>query len=127
MERWKVYTGMALLILFGFVCGAVTANLWRDRHEPGRSPRGPLGAFLAPELARKLDLDPEQLKAFDAVIEEVRAQFLAIRQEFRPRADTILDAAFQRLDGVLRPEQRERLRAIRQEHPWPQPSPSAVP
>jgi hypothetical protein len=116
VERWKVVAGVALLVGFGFLCGAVAATFWWERSASGHGSHGRLSSLLAPEVAEELGLDARQRQAFEAMVGEARGQLLAMRQEFRPRAAAILDGAFKRLEAGLRPEQRERLRAIRQEH-----------
>jgi len=115
VERWKVVAGMALLVVFGFLCGAVATTLWWRQFD-GHRPHGALGALMAPEVAERLALEPRQREVFQVVAGEARGRLLALRQEFRPRADAILDGAFGRLEAVLKPEQREQLRAIRKEH-----------
>jgi hypothetical protein len=116
VERWKIFAGMTLLVAFGFLCGAVAASYWWGRFAE-RGQHGRLSALLTPEVAEELGLDARQRVAFEAVIGEARGRLLLLmRQEFRPRAEAILDGAYKRLEAVLQPEQRERLRTFRREH-----------
>jgi Spy/CpxP family protein refolding chaperone len=64
-------------------------------------------------LAHELDLTPEQRRRVDSLLGKQMADFRRIREEMQPRFDSLLVQAQARLDSVLTPAQRERLKTLR--------------
>jgi hypothetical protein len=64
-------------------------------------------------LAQELDLTPEQARRVDSIMVRQMADFRRIRSEMQPRFDSLLMQAQARLDSVLTPAQRERLKSLR--------------
>lgn len=100
------------------------------RHERSamRRPGGPGGGFGSVEgrrggsrrgegmrerLARELDLTPEQEKRVDSIMAQQMSEFRHVQATMRPQFDSILAAGQARLDSVLTPAQREKLRTLR--------------
>jgi Spy/CpxP family protein refolding chaperone len=64
-------------------------------------------------LTHELDLTPEQARRVDSIMARQMADFRRIRSEMQPRFDSLLVQAQARLDSVLTPAQRERLKSLR--------------
>jgi len=75
----------------------------RDAHRDGTRER----------LARELDLTPEQEVRVDSIIARQMAGFRRLREEMRPRFDSLLADAQAQLESVLTPAQREKLKTLR--------------
>ena len=75
----------------------------RDSHRDGMRER----------LARELDLTPEQQRRVDSIMARQMEDFRRLREAMRPRFDSLLLEAQARLDSVLTPAQRARLKALR--------------
>ena len=75
----------------------------RDGHRDGMRER----------LARELDLTPEQQRRVDSIMAQQMEDFRRLREAMRPRFDSLLLDAQARLDSVLTPAQREKLKALR--------------
>ena len=78
------------------------------RPPPDRHPR----SELLDRLDAKLDLDPGQRARIDSVLARREAEMKALRDEVRPRFDSIAARTRGELVRILTPEQRERLDAL---------------
>jgi hypothetical protein len=76
--------------------------------------RGMRGGGMRDRLERELDLTPEQVKRLDAITDQQMADFRTLRQEMQPRFDSLLTRTQHQLDSVLTPEQREKLKTLRE-------------
>jgi Spy/CpxP family protein refolding chaperone len=77
----------------------------------GREPRR--GEGMRDRFARELDLTPEQQRRVDSIMAQQTADFRRIREAMQPRFDSLLGQAQARLDSVLTPAQREKLKTLR--------------
>ena len=75
----------------------------RDGHRDGMRER----------LVRELDLTPEQQRRVDSIMARQTEDFRRLREAMRPRFDSLLLEAQARLDSVLTPAQREKLKTLR--------------
>jgi Spy/CpxP family protein refolding chaperone len=64
-------------------------------------------------FARELDLSPAQERRVDSIMAQQMLDFRRIRTEMQPHFDSLLAQAQARLDSVLTPAQRERLKSLR--------------
>lgn len=81
---------------------------------PGfRGPGGHREAGTRERLARELDLTPEQQRRVDSIMMRQMADFRRLREAMQPRFDSSLMDAQARLDSVLTPAQREKLKTLR--------------
>ena len=64
------------------------------------------------ELSGALSLTAEQSRAVDSILDHRAGQFEALRNDIRPRVDSLVTAVRRDIDAVLTPEQRERYRAL---------------
>jgi len=64
-------------------------------------------------LAQELDLTPEQRTRVDSIMAQQMADFRHLQSTMRPRFDSVLATGQARLDSVLTPAQREKLRTLR--------------
>jgi len=68
-------------------------------------------------LARQLQLSPAQRAQIDSLMTRQQEEFRAIREETRPRFDSITARTHRALDSVLSPEQRHMMDSITRRRP----------
>jgi Spy/CpxP family protein refolding chaperone len=115
LDRWKI----VLTLIAIFVAGAVTGGFFTIRavkyETPGRSkaPSGPpfaVGRWLA-----HLHLTPDQDQTLRPIIEQADNELRNLRALDLREIEGILDRAQDRMNPVLTPDQRERLRQMLEE------------
>ena len=83
-------------------------------HDARPGGRGREGGGMRDRFARELDLSPAQAARVDSIMAQQAAGFRRLREEVQPRFDSLLARAQVRLDSVLTPAQREKLRDLRE-------------
>lgn len=120
-----------LMLLAAAVAGGIVAlALNRATHRPptaGAPPASPHGRRGAPmtegrgdphdRLARELQLSPAQRAVLDSLMTRQRDEFRALREETRPRFDSITARTRRAMDSVLTPEQRQKMDSITHRRP----------
>ena len=76
--------------------------------------RGEGGNGMRDRFARELDLSPAQAARVDSIMAQQAADFRRLREEMQPRFDSLLGKAQSRLDSVLTPAQRDKLKDLRE-------------
>jgi len=110
----KAILGILLVFLLGAASGAlVTHMVHRARMEKFVS-GGPAAReeFIVQRLNRSLDLDSRQQEQIKGIVHETHAAMREIRGQMRPRIEALLQQSQERINGVLRPEQREKFAKI---------------
>jgi Spy/CpxP family protein refolding chaperone len=96
--------------------GAATGTL-----PAAQAPGGPWQRAQRPaeryvdRLARTLELTADQRAAIDSILRNQQERVQALAREVRPRFQAIARETRAGIDGVLTPEQRARLRSLREE------------
>lgn len=79
-------------------------------------PRGGMGAMrYSDRLADRLNLSTEQRVRIDSILAEEQVRARALAQEFQPQFRTLAEQTRMRVESVLTAEQREQMRAMRQQ------------
>ncbi len=113
MVETRVKVRLAFLIIFilGFAAGALSFSMYYRRTETGRS-SGWTGRFdrerYVKQMMEAVGLRPEQMGALNAILDETREGFLALRKRLNPQFDEIRQRARHRIRGILNPEQQGR-------------------
>jgi len=71
------------------------------------------GDGMRERFAHELDLTPEQQRRVDSIMAQQMSDFRRLRESMQPRFDSIIATAQGRLDSVLTPAQREKLKSLR--------------
>lgn len=123
---------MALLVVvalagmgLGFAADRLAMHNERNAARPPEPPSPGFGPFrslgardarrdgMRERLARELDLTPEQQRRVDSIMSRQMADFRRLRAAMQPRFDSLLVDAQMRLDSVLTPAQRDKLKTLR--------------
>jgi Spy/CpxP family protein refolding chaperone len=111
-SSWLVRAAALAIFVLGFAAGALAPAVYRawvrDR-TPGQGDR-------IEQMARRLNLNPEQKGQVRQIFGETRTQLEALRKESEPRFAEIRRQADERLQQVLTPEQWQQLRREREEN-----------
>ena len=113
--RTKVGFAFLIVFLLGFAAGALSLSAYRHRVDPARQAIW-AGKFnrerYVQELTEAVRLQPEQMGAFNAALDETRDEFLALRKRLQPQFEEVRQRARQRIRGVLNADQQPRFEAF---------------
>ncbi|MBI2301427.1 MAG: hypothetical protein HYU66_21185 [Armatimonadetes bacterium] len=130
-RRSKARGVLVMLLVFGsgVVCGGgatvlVAAKVARVLiREPDRA-----AGWIARRVSHKLRLDPEQRQQVAEIVRSHREAIRQIREQAMPDVKREVNAIFQEIDEVLRPEQQTRWHAMEQRlRRWRPPPPADEP
>jgi Spy/CpxP family protein refolding chaperone len=117
VKRSMALLATTSLFLMGIAVGVLATHAfyaWQI-HRPGGL--ASLGLrLLGGSLERELDLSAAQERQVDAILAETRVEMQQVRHDVVPRLFAIRARAFERIAGVLTPEQQEDLRRFRSRH-----------
>jgi Spy/CpxP family protein refolding chaperone len=117
-------TTATLLLMAAFLGGLLSGVLLErtifgsvaEAHAATEVPAPPEGRPAdRTNLVLQLDLTAEQQEAIDSILAEQQQQIRAILGETRPQTRAVLKETRERVDQVLTPEQRDRLRELHRE------------
>lgn len=113
--RVKVQLAFVIIFLLGFAAGALSLRAFHLQADPARQAIW-TGKFnrerYVKELTEAVRLEPEQMGALNAVLDETREDFLALRRRLQPQFEEVRQRARQRIRGVLNAEQQPRFEAF---------------
>ena len=111
----KVRLAFVSIFILGIAAGALGASVYYRWVEPGR-PSGWAGKFdrerYVKQMTEAVGLQPEQMGALSAILDETREGFLALRERLRPQFDEIRQRARVRIRGILNADQQGRFEAF---------------
>lgn len=94
-----------LIFILGGVAGAAGYYLYCDKAKSSATAI-PKVEDVAELMARELALDAQQKAAVKVIIAEVRERYRSLSQEFRPRYESLRKESDDRINALLRPEQK---------------------
>jgi Spy/CpxP family protein refolding chaperone len=71
------------------------------------------GDGMRERFARELELTPQQQRSVDSIMARQMADFRRLRESMQPRFDSVIATAQSRLEAVLTPAQRDKLKSLR--------------
>ena len=111
----KVRLAFVSIFILGIAAGALGASVYYRWVEPGR-PSGWAGKFdrerYVKQMTEAVGLQPEQMGALSAILDETREGFLALRERLRPQFDEIRQRARVRVRAILNGDQQGRFEAF---------------
>lgn len=113
--RVKVRLAFVSIFILGIAAGALGVSVYYRGIESGR-PSGWTGRFdrerYVKQMTEAVGLQPEQMGALNAILDETREGFLALRARLRPRFDEVRQRARVRIRGILSADQQGRFEAF---------------
>lgn len=104
-----------LVFALGLALGGMSMRLAADRFRMGHpGPKDP--ARAVEELTRELDLMPEQQKQLKTILEETRAKFHAIYEQFQPQMEEVRQQGRKNVRAILTKEQLPKFEAWLERH-----------
>ncbi len=99
-----------LVFLLGLALGGLSMHLAAKRFWAG--PPGPKdSARILQEMTRDLSLTPEQQKQLAAIVEDTKAKYHAIYEQYRPQIEQVRQEGRQRIRAILTKDQQAKFEA----------------
>lgn len=117
MIETRAKVGLAFLVVFllGFAAGALSLSAYLHRVDPARQTVW-TGKFNRERYVRELTdavrLQPDQMGALNAALDETREEFLALRRRLQPQFEEVRQRARQRIRSILITDQQPRFEAF---------------
>lgn len=117
MIETRAKVGLAFLVVFllGVAAGALSLSAYLHRVDPARQAVW-TGKFnrerYVRELTEAVQLQPDQMGALNAALDETREEFLALRRRLQPQFEEVRQRARQRIRSVLNADQQPRFEAF---------------
>ena len=113
--RAKAQLAIAIVFLLGVAAGALGLTISSRWNDAGR-PFGWIGKFdrerYVKQMTEAVGLRSEQMGPLDAILDETREEFLALRRRLWPQFDEVRQRARQRIRGILSAEQQARFESF---------------
>jgi hypothetical protein len=110
-----------VIFLLGGIAGAVGYYLYCEHQKTSAQKTIPKVDDVVEWMGRELKLDAQQKGAVKVIITDVRSRYRALWQEFRPRYDLLRKESDDRINALLREDQKplfeEFLRKLRSSSP----------
>jgi Spy/CpxP family protein refolding chaperone len=119
MKKWKSILLLSLVFFTGVVLGVVGTRAV-SRHFTQMAIAHPerMQFFIERNLTRRLGLSADQQAQLHDILTDTRGQMRTLRQEFRPKVETIFVDTDTKIDAILTPEQQARYEKIKEaDHP----------
>ncbi len=109
--RVKAQLAIVIVFLLGVAAGALGLTFYSRWNDAGR-PSGWTGKFdrerYVKQMTEAVGLRSDQRDPLNAILDETREEFLALRSRMRPQFDEVRQRARQRIRGILSAEQQAR-------------------
>ena len=109
--RVKVQFAFLLIFLLGFAAGALSLTVYYRRIEAGRQFAW-TGRFdrerYVKQMTEAVGLRLEQMGRLNAILDDTREEFLALRERLNPQVEELRQRARNRVRGILNAEQQAR-------------------
>lgn len=113
--RVKAQLAIVTVFLLGVAAGALGLTMYSRWIDAGRPSRW-TGKFdqerYVKQMTEAVRLNPEQMGPLDAILDETREEFLAMRKRLSPQIDEVRQRARDRVRGILNADQQPRFEAF---------------
>ena len=126
MPKYKLSVGLSLLVVFlsGSVLGAVAYRLYAvnavqgvglARKQARLSPEE-FRKHYVEEFRNKVKMDDRQITALQQILDQTRSDFHKMRDKMNAEGETIQAAQVEKINAILREDQRPLYAELRAEH-----------
>lgn len=114
MKNPKAILGILLVFILGAASGALVSYAFHHAKFESYSRETPAARenFFVQRLTSKLDLDSRQQEQVKSIVHETHSGIRQIRNQYRPRIESLLEQSQARINVLLRPDQQEKFRAL---------------
>ncbi len=113
--RVKVQLAVLVIFILGFAAGALSVMTYYRRVESARQGSGRFNRERYVEaMTEAVGLKPEQPQGLNAILDDAREEFFALRRRLRPQVSELRQRARSRIRQLLNPEQQARFEAFLQ-------------
>lgn len=109
MRRVKFCIGVGLIFVLGAMSGFFLSRQVTYQKVRRFVREGPPPIVVMKKIVERIDLQPEQRRAIDRVLDELRGEMMEFHDGTLAEGSTILWQGFQRIQALLPPAQREAL------------------
>ncbi len=95
-----------VIFLLGGIAGAVGCYLYCEHQKASAPKTAPKVDDVVEWMGRELKLDAQQKASVKVIITDVRSRYRALWQEFRPRYDLLRKESDDRINALLREDQK---------------------
>jgi Spy/CpxP family protein refolding chaperone len=106
--KWKVLGAAVVIFVLGFAAGALSLNLYH-RHGPRDDDDQRRARFE--QALKQLNLDADQQKRVDTVVNDTREKFEEIHKESHERFEDVRKQSRDQMQKILTPDQWQKLQA----------------
>jgi len=106
--RLKVWLVLVVVFILGSITGGALTALYRSRS--GSDNRNPQTRLE--KMRKELNLTDDQTKAVNAILDDTKNEYRALRTELRPRFEEPRMKARAKMRALLTPEQQQKFDAI---------------
>ena len=110
MKSNRAIFGVVLVFVLGILCGILATHMmYNYRIESILSGRAQTREeTIVSRLDRKLDLDERQEDQIRTIVHETHEEIRALRNQFRPQTEAIIEKSQAKISIILMPEQRNK-------------------
>ena len=111
--RWKTWLVLVAVFLLGAVTGVGLSGVYRSQANASfRESREREHKAMFEKIRNDLDLNTEQSKEMQKVLDETAGEFRALRSELRPRYEELRLKARGRMRAILVSEQQQKFDSL---------------
>ncbi len=116
MKKWRLITGVALVLVLGILIGGAGTHLYL-RHKYHLSlDRKDRAAHILKTLSRELDLSQDQKVEIGEILQRMAERLHNHSLQGRPEAERIVDESFSEIRQKLSDEQKKKFDSLQERH-----------
>jgi Spy/CpxP family protein refolding chaperone len=104
-SKWSAALFAFLLFAGGIAVGALGDRYYNETEVKARPSAEDVRRRYLAEMQSQLKLTPEQMTKLEAIMDDTRARFRALRESHRPEVDRIRQEHVERVKAILTPQQ----------------------
>ena len=115
-NQWAAALLSLLLFLSGVAVGALAHRYYAAATVSAKTAAETFREHYVTEMRSKLNLSEAQVKQLDAILDDTKAKYKTVRDQYRPQMLAIKNEQISRVKGILNPEQVPAYERIVAEH-----------
>jgi hypothetical protein len=116
MKKWRLITGVALVLVLGILIGSTGTQFYLRHKYHLFLDRKDRTAHVLKTLSRDLDLLQDQKIAVEKILQRMAERLRSHYLQGRPEAERIVDESFSEIRQGLTDEQKKKLDSLQERH-----------